>query len=145
MSDLAAPFDDYRDAVRPEWIDHDGHMSMGYYLVVFDYATDAFLAWVGLDEAHRRAHQVTPFCLETHVRATRGPPRRPPALTTLLLGPTPSACTTFTRCIRARGYLASTNELMFAARPPGHVAGRTGGGRGAGGLRLDPAAHDAWR
>jgi len=25
VSDLAAPFDGYRDAVRPEWIDHNGH------------------------------------------------------------------------------------------------------------------------
>ena len=43
MSDLAAPFDGYRDIVRPEWIDHNRHMNMGYYLVVFDFATDEFL------------------------------------------------------------------------------------------------------
>ncbi|HET9488645.1 MAG TPA: thioesterase family protein, partial [Methylomirabilota bacterium] len=54
MSDIAAPFDVHRDVVRPEWIDHNQHMNMGYYLVVFDLATDAFLAWVGLDAAHRR-------------------------------------------------------------------------------------------
>jgi acyl-CoA thioester hydrolase len=42
--------------VRPEWIDHNGHMNMGYYLVVFDFATDAFLGWAGLGDAHRRAH-----------------------------------------------------------------------------------------
>jgi hypothetical protein len=34
--DVAGPFDGYRDLVRPEWIDHNGHMNMGYYLVVFD-------------------------------------------------------------------------------------------------------------
>ena len=39
MSDLAAPFDGYRDLVRPEWIDHNQHMNMGYYVVVFDFAT----------------------------------------------------------------------------------------------------------
>ena len=39
MSDLAAPFDSHRDVVRPEWIDHNGHMNVGYYLVVFDFAT----------------------------------------------------------------------------------------------------------
>jgi len=42
VSDLAAPLDRYRDVVRPEWIDHNGHMNMGYYLVVFDFATDEF-------------------------------------------------------------------------------------------------------
>ena len=35
MSDvLQAPFDVYRDRVRPEWIDHNGHMNMGYYLEI---------------------------------------------------------------------------------------------------------------
>src|SRR6266850_1532062 len=67
MSDLAAPLDRYRDVVRPEWIDHNQHMNMGYYLVVFDYATDEFFAWVGLDAAHRAARAITTFCLEAHV------------------------------------------------------------------------------
>ena len=67
MSDLGAPLDRYRDVVRPEWIDHNQHMNMGYYLVVFDYATDEFFAWVGLDAAHRAARAITTFCLEAHV------------------------------------------------------------------------------
>src|SRR2546430_10240368 len=67
MTDLSAPLDRYRDRVRPEWIDYNGHMNMGYYLVVFDFATDEFLDWVGLDEPHRRQHRVTTFCLEAHV------------------------------------------------------------------------------
>src|ERR1700752_3026201 len=67
VSDLAAPFDRYRDVVRPEWIDHNGHMNMGYYLVVFDFATDEFFRWVGLGEAHRTERKVTTFCLEAHV------------------------------------------------------------------------------
>jgi acyl-CoA thioester hydrolase len=53
--------------VRPQWIDHNQHMNMGYYLVVFDLATDEFLQWVGLDGAHRRARQVSTFCLEAHI------------------------------------------------------------------------------
>src|SRR2546422_11621092 len=72
MSDvLQAPFDVYRDRVRSEWIDHNGHMNMGYYLVVFDLATDEFFRWVGLDDAHRRARGVTTFSLETHVTSQR--------------------------------------------------------------------------
>ena len=38
---VPAPFDDYRTVVRPEWIDHNGRMNMGYYMVVCDLATDA--------------------------------------------------------------------------------------------------------
>ena len=51
---IDAPLDRYRDVVRPEWIDHNHHMNMGYYLVVFDLATDEFMRWVGLDMAHRK-------------------------------------------------------------------------------------------
>lgn len=32
--------------VRPEWVDHYGHMNMGFYAVVFDIATDH--QWAGL-------------------------------------------------------------------------------------------------
>ena len=68
---IPAPFDSYRDTVRPEWIDHNEHMNMGYYLVVFDFATDAFLDYVGLDRAHRRAANITTFSLEAHITYQR--------------------------------------------------------------------------
>src|SRR5262249_42342409 len=79
-AEIPAPFDVYRDVGRPEWIDHNRHMNMGYYLVVFDYATDEWLRHIGLDEAHRDAHGVTTFCLEAHVtyhrEAREGDPLR---------------------------------------------------------------------
>ena len=114
MSELAAPFDRYRDVVRPEWIDHNGHMNMGYYLVVFDLATDEFFRWVGLDEAHRKACNVTTFCLEAHVTYHRevrsGDPLR---FTTLLLGHDAKRLHYIHAMYHAtEGYLASTNELM---------------------------------
>ncbi len=31
----------HESAVRPEWIDHNGHMNVGYFVVAFDEATDA--------------------------------------------------------------------------------------------------------
>ena len=114
MSDLAAPFDVYRDVVRPEWIDHNGHMNMGYYLVVFDFATDEFFRWVGLDEAHRAQRGITTFCLEAHVtyhrEVRRGDPLR---FTTLLLGHDAKRLHYMHAMYHAsEGYLASTNELM---------------------------------
>ena len=114
MSDLAAPLDAYRDVVRPEWIDHNGHMNMGYYLVVFDFATDEFFRWVGLGEAHRKARGITTFCLEAHVTYHRevrsGDPLR---FTTLLLGHDAKRIHYIHAMYHAReGYLASTNELM---------------------------------
>ena len=115
VSDIAAPFDEYRDVVRPEWIDHNGHMNMGYYLVVFDFATDAFLAWVGLDGQHRQRQQVTTFCLEAHItyhrEVRRGDPLR---FTTRLLGHDAKRIHYLHEMHHATaGYLAATNELML--------------------------------
>jgi acyl-CoA thioester hydrolase len=114
MSDLAAPLDRYRDVVRPEWIDHNQHMNMGYYLVVFDYATDEFFAWVGLDAAHRAAHAITTFCLEAHVTYHRevraGDPLR---FTTRLLAHDDKRIHYLHAMYHAdEGWLAATNELM---------------------------------
>ena len=111
---IPAPFDVYRDRVRPEWIDNNHHMNMGYYVVVFDLATDAWLAWVGLDEAHRRAQRVTTFCLEAHVTYHRevreGDPLR---FTTRLLAFDRRRIHYFHEMYHAEaGYLASTNELV---------------------------------
>ena len=110
----AAPFDVYRNRVRPEWIDHNGHMNMGYYVVVFDLATDEFFRSIGLDEAHRRASRVTTFALEAHVTYHRevreGDPLR---FTTLLLGHDAKRLHYFHQMYHAEeGYLAATNELM---------------------------------
>src|SRR5262245_63888195 len=111
---IEAPLDRYRDVVRPEWIDHNRHMNMGYYLVVFDYATDEFFRWIGLDETHRHERQVTTFCLETHVTYHRevraGDPLR---FTTLLLAHDPKRIHYVHQMYHAaEGFLAATNELM---------------------------------
>ena len=114
MSDLAAPLDRYRDVVRPEWIDHNGHMNVGYYLVVFDFATDEFFRWVGLDEAYRTARGITTFCLEAHVTYHREVRSADPLrFTTLLLGHDAKRIHYIHAMYHARdGYLAATNELM---------------------------------
>jgi acyl-CoA thioester hydrolase len=112
--DIQAPFDVYRNRVRPEWIDHNGHMNMGYYLVVFDLATDEWLDYVGLDGAHREAQRVTSFSLEAHVTYHRevraGDPLR---FTTRLLEHDAKRIHYFHEMYHAaEGYLAATNELM---------------------------------
>ena len=111
---IPAPFDRYRTRVRPEWIDNNGHMNMGYYVVVFDLATDEWLSWVGLDATHRDTHRVTTFCLEAHVtyhqEVREGDPLR---FTTRLLGHDAKRINYIHEMIHAdAGYLAATNELM---------------------------------
>jgi acyl-CoA thioester hydrolase len=112
--DIPTPFDVFRDRVRPEWMDHNGHMNMGFYLVIFDLATDEFFRWIGLDEDHRRARRVTTFALEAHVTYHRevreGDPLR---FTTLLLAHDAKRLHYIHRMYHAtEGYLAATNELM---------------------------------
>ena len=109
-----APFERYRDVVRPEWIDHNGHMNMGFYLVVFDFATDAWFCHVGLDGARRARERVTTFCLEAHVtyhREVRAGDRL--RFTTQLLGWDAKRIHFFHEMYHAdHGFLAATNELM---------------------------------
>jgi acyl-CoA thioester hydrolase len=112
--DIPAPFDGYRDRVRPEWMDHNGHMNMGFYVVVFDFATDEFFRWIGLDASHRSRQRVTTFALEAHVTYHRevrvGDPLR---FTTLLLGHDAKRLHYFHEMYHAdENYLAATNELM---------------------------------
>jgi acyl-CoA thioester hydrolase len=112
--DIESPLDAYRDVVRPEWIDNNRHMNMGYYVVVFDLATDEFMHWIGLDAEHRRAHAITTFCLEAHVTYHRevreGDPLR---FTTQLLAHDAKRLHYIHAMYHAAdGYLAATNELM---------------------------------
>ncbi len=50
--------------VRPEWVDHYGHMNLAYYLVAFDLATDALWPSLGLGEAFR-ARGLGTFAVES--------------------------------------------------------------------------------
>ena len=111
---IDAPLDVYRDVVRPEWIDHNGHMNMGYYVVVFDLATDEFMRWIGLDAEHRAAHRVTTFCLEAHVTYHREVRESDPLrFTTQLLAHDAKRLHYIHAMYHATdGYLAATNELM---------------------------------
>lgn len=111
---IPAPFDGYRDVVRSEWIDHNRHLNMGYYVVVFDLATDAWLDFIGLDLHSKASQDVTTFSLESHVLYLRevgeGDELR---FTTQLLDFDEKRIHYFHQMHHAQeGYLAATNELM---------------------------------
>ena len=87
---------------------------MGYYLVVFDRAPDAFLHQVGLTAELREGTGATTFTLEAHVNYLNelheGDPLR---FTTRLLGFDHKRIHYFHEMYHAtEGYLAATNELM---------------------------------
>ncbi len=64
MSDLPTI---WRATVRPEWIDHNGHMNSGYYMVVFDESTGPWTAYCGIDEDYRRDGRYSTFSIEGHI------------------------------------------------------------------------------
>jgi acyl-CoA thioester hydrolase len=61
----------YETAVRPEWIDYNGHMNMAYYVVVFDKATDVLFDALGCGQAYRRDAGHSMYALESHITYAR--------------------------------------------------------------------------
>ncbi len=63
MSELAP----YRAALRPDWIDYNGHLRDAYYCVVMSLAVDEVMDQLGLDAAYRRDTRCTLYTVEMHV------------------------------------------------------------------------------
>jgi len=64
----------FRETVRPEWIDYNGHMSEAFYVLVFGFATDALMERTGLDPAYRKSTNCSLYTVESHVRYLRDVP-----------------------------------------------------------------------
>jgi acyl-CoA thioester hydrolase len=65
------PFAAASALVRPDWIDYNGHMNVGYYHVAFDVAAEAFFEFLGLTPDFRERHGATTFALEAHLNFLR--------------------------------------------------------------------------
>jgi acyl-CoA thioester hydrolase len=68
---IEAPLRLHSATVLPEWIDHNGHMNVAYYVLAFDHATDAFFQFLGIDDDYRARTGGTTFALECHVAYLR--------------------------------------------------------------------------
>lgn len=66
MTSLPAPFARYEGEVLPEWIDFNAHMNLAYYVVLFDYATDALFDEIGIGRAYKDETGHGTFAVETH-------------------------------------------------------------------------------
>lgn len=64
---LDTPLTIYRDVVRPEWVDYNGHLRDAFYLLIFSFATDALLDRIGLDDAARKTRRRSVYTLEAHI------------------------------------------------------------------------------
>lgn len=57
----------HRETVLSDWVDYNGHMNVAYYVLIFDHATDAFLAQLGIDETYRNKTHGSVFVVESHI------------------------------------------------------------------------------
>ena len=57
----------YETRVKPEWIDHNGHMNVGYFVVAFDEATDAVYETWGIGEHYPDTSGCSVFTLGVNV------------------------------------------------------------------------------
>ena len=58
----------WTEDVRPEWIDYNGHLSEGYYVLVFGFANDAAMVALGMTSDYLAETATSLFTLEAHVR-----------------------------------------------------------------------------
>lgn len=65
-STVALPLELSRGQVRPDWIDYNGHMTEGAYVIAIGDASDALFRYIGIDESYRDAGNSF-YTVESHV------------------------------------------------------------------------------
>ena len=63
-----APFTAYRQQVRAEWLDYNGHLNDASYAIVLTRAHELLLERLGLSAAYRESHHAAMFTVEMHLR-----------------------------------------------------------------------------
>ena len=64
-----APVRLWKEVVRPEWTDYNGHLNEAFYVLIFSHANDAFMGHIGLDpDAPERKTVNSVYTLESHIR-----------------------------------------------------------------------------
>lgn len=109
-----APFLSSVMQIEPQWIDHNGHLNMAYYNVMFDRAIDEMWLQLGMGPGYVREGQGSSFTAECHVRYLReihlGDPVQ---VSILLLGADEKRLHTFQELRHAtEGWLSATSENM---------------------------------
>ena len=65
--DIPTPLASYSGEVQPEWIDDNNHMNVAYYVLAFDYATDALFNFLGLSREYKDVNNVSTFAVDMNV------------------------------------------------------------------------------
>lgn len=112
--EIPTPIDSYSGTVLPEWIDDNNHMNVAYYVLAFDYATDALFDFLGLSRAYKDANNVSTFAVDMNVAYLRelrlGEPLK---IQTRMLDCSDKALHYFHEMYHGtEGYLSATNEVL---------------------------------
>ena len=67
-SHVGTPFTAYREQVRAEWLDYNGHLHDASYATVLSDAHELVFESLGLSADYRTAHHASMFTVETHIR-----------------------------------------------------------------------------
>ena len=105
----------WRGAVLGEWIDYNGHMSEGFYGVVFGMASDEYLIRMGFGEHYRTVTCGSFYTVETHIAfVDELAPQTPLAVDTTVAGADPKRVHLFHELRRTSDEaLAATQESMM--------------------------------
>lgn len=100
--------------VLDEWLDHNGHMNVPYYLLIFDRATDRFHALLGKNADYIARTQCSTFALEMHLTYQRELlPRAPYKVLTRLVDHDNKRIHLLHHMVHGEeGWLAATNESI---------------------------------
>ncbi len=106
-----APIRSAEQALRPEWIDHNGHLNMAYYGVLFDWGVDEVQENVGLGISYAAKGDFTTFSAEFRIRYVRELPPDSTVYTTFrLLDVGPKAYHFCQELYHTDGWLSATGE-----------------------------------
>jgi acyl-CoA thioester hydrolase len=101
--------------VKTEWIDYNGHMNMGYYLVAFDQIpTEKFYDFINIGLAHKQALSKTTFTLGANIDYIREVMKGDRLRITSQLADYDHKRVHYIHCMyhAEEGYLAATNECL---------------------------------
>ena len=111
---IPAPFTCPGPRVADDWIDYNGHMNVGYYLIAFDQGSDRFFDFVGVGVGYKERTNRSTFTLETHLSFIRELRRADPMRFTFqLIDHDRKRFHGFGQMFHAQeGYLAATMEWL---------------------------------
>jgi len=110
-----APLRLWQGKVLSEWIDYNGHMSEGYYGIVFGMAGDEYLTRIGFGHDYRTGTSGSFYTVETHITFVEELAENTPlAVDTTVVGADPKRVHLFHELRRLTDEaLAATQETMI--------------------------------